>query len=89
MTHPGWGIHNFELALRRWWRDYSPSAELADQLRAWRDELESQGITGMEPWMVIGDDDEFIGRIPGTPITVSGILVPYEQLVIVQKFVGA
>ncbi len=89
MTSPGWGIHNFELALRRWWRDYSPSADLADRLKAWRDELESNGIKDMEPWMLIGDEDEFIGRIPGTPVIVSGILVPYERLMIVHTFVGA
>ena len=89
VTGPGWGIHNFELALRRWWREYSPSAEQAQRLRNWRDELESQGIIVMEPWMVVSDADEFIGRIPDTPVIVSGVLVPYEQLVIVHAFVGS
>lgn len=51
--------------------------------------MESNGIKDMEPWMLIGDEDEFIGRIPGTPVIVSGILVPYERLMIVHTFVGA
>lgn len=77
------------MALRRWWRDYSPELELVDRLRTWRGELESQGIIIMEPWMIISGEDEFLGRIPNTPTTVSGLLVPYEQLIIVHSFHGA
>ncbi len=88
MTDPGWGVHNFELALRRWWRDYSPDLELVDRLRRWRADLEAHGIITMEPWALMSDDD-FVGRIPGTPTIVSGLLIPYEQLVIVRAVVGA
>lgn len=89
MSAPGWGVHNFELALRRWWRDFSPEPDLVDQLRAWRDQIESEGIIVIEAWALIGDDDEFIGRIPNTQVIVSGELVPYEQLVVVRAFIGA
>ena len=43
----------------------------------------------MEPWVFISDDDEFIGRIPNTPVIVSGELVPYEQLIVIRAFAGA
>ena len=88
MSSPGWGLHNFDLALRRWKRTSNPSDELVAQVKNWRSAVEMQGLVALEPWAVISEDDDFVARIPGTQVVVSGTLLPYEELVIIQKFEG-
>jgi hypothetical protein len=69
----GWGFHNFELAFRR---------------RNWRSGIEMRGIDALEPWAVISEENDFVARVPGTSVLVSGTLVAYEQLVIVERIEG-
>lgn len=89
MSRPGWGIHNFDLALVRWRREHHPSAELLSQVKNWRDGIEARGLEALEPWAVISDEDgDFVARIPGTEIIVDGTLLAHEQLVIVRSLNG-
>lgn len=85
---PGWGLHNFELALRRWRNVEFPAASMVDRVEDWRTAVESDGLDAIEPWAVISDDDDFVGRVPGTPTIVSGTLIAHERLVIVHAFEG-
>jgi hypothetical protein len=83
----GWGVHNFDLAFRRWTAD-EPSDELQEQVRNWRSGIQMRGIDALEPWAVISEEDDFVARVPGTSVLVSGTLVAYEQLVIVERIEG-
>jgi hypothetical protein len=81
-------LHNFDLALRRWQRLDNPGDALIAQVKNWRSAIEVRGLEPLEPWAVMSDDDDFVARIPGTPVVVSGTLLLHEQLVIIQKFEG-
>ena len=88
MSQPGWGLHNFDLALVRWKREHHPSAELLAQVKNWRSGIEARGLEALEPWGVVSDDDDFVARIPGIQIIVDGTLLAHEQLVIVRSLDG-
>ena len=88
MSGSGWGLHNFDLALRRWKREAAPSEELLDQVMNWRSGIESRGVQALERWAVISDDDDFVARVPGTDVVVTGWLLALEQLVIVRSIDG-
>jgi len=76
------------LALRRWKRANQPSDSLVEQVKNWRSAIEMRGLETLEPWAVISDDDDFVARIPGSPVVVTGTLLAHEQLVIIQRFQG-
>jgi hypothetical protein len=88
VTVPGWGLHNFELAFLRWKRTNEPSEALQELVRNWRSAVEMRGIEAIESWAVISDDDDFVARIPGSPVIATGTLIANEQLVIVKEFDG-
>lgn len=50
VSQPGWGLHNFDLALVRWKREHHPSAELLAQVENWRSGIEARGLEALEPW---------------------------------------
>ena len=88
MSDPGWGLHNFDLALKRWIRHEKPSDALVEQVKNWRSGIEQRGVEVIERWAVISDDDDFVARIPGTSVMAAGQLLAYEQLVIMRSFQG-
>jgi hypothetical protein len=47
------------------------------------------GLDAIERWLIITEDGDFVGRVPETPVIVSGWLIVNEELLIVKAFEGA
>lgn len=81
MTEPTWRFLYLAQAREKWIADFRPSFDDAARVRAWQGTVED---IGFPEGTVFWDDENFVARVPGTRVVVSGIAVPFERLLIIR-----